>query len=120
MTAHTSTMRAAFLHGHLDVRIEPVPVPEIERPDEVKIAIDYAGICGSELHMIDMTLMVAAAFRGSGGRKAFTPLEITSMPVTAVHPAAKARQIRKNVRLSSIGAAADSEGPPGERPPASS
>jgi threonine dehydrogenase-like Zn-dependent dehydrogenase len=50
-------MRAAFLHGHMDVRVERVREPAIEAPDEVKIAVDYTGICGSELHIIDLTLL---------------------------------------------------------------
>jgi 2-desacetyl-2-hydroxyethyl bacteriochlorophyllide A dehydrogenase len=49
-------MRAAFLHGRLDVRVEPTPAPTIQDPHEVLLAIDYAGICGSELHTIDLTL----------------------------------------------------------------
>lgn len=46
-------MRAAFLHGRLDVRLEQRAAPEVERPDEVIIAVAYTGICGSELHMIE-------------------------------------------------------------------
>ncbi|MCL4861675.1 MAG: alcohol dehydrogenase catalytic domain-containing protein [Caldilineaceae bacterium] len=46
-------MRAAFLHGQLDVRLEQRAAPQIERPDEVIIAVAYTGICGSELHAIE-------------------------------------------------------------------
>jgi threonine dehydrogenase-like Zn-dependent dehydrogenase len=46
-------MRAAFLHGTLDVRLEQTPIPQVERPDDVQIAIAYTGICGSELHAIE-------------------------------------------------------------------
>ena len=45
-------MRAAFLHGRLDVRLEERPIPQIERPDEVIVSVAYTGICGSELHAI--------------------------------------------------------------------
>lgn len=47
------TMRAAFLHGRLDVRITETPTPQLERPDEVRLAVAYTGICGSELHAIE-------------------------------------------------------------------
>ncbi|MEZ4865504.1 MAG: alcohol dehydrogenase catalytic domain-containing protein [Caldilineaceae bacterium] len=47
------TMRAAFLYGRLDVRLESAPTPQIEHPDEVQIAVIYTGICGSELHAIE-------------------------------------------------------------------
>ncbi|MBX3015172.1 MAG: alcohol dehydrogenase catalytic domain-containing protein [Caldilineaceae bacterium] len=47
------TMRAAFLHGRLDVRVHTAPTPRIERPDDLQIAIAYTGICGSELHAIE-------------------------------------------------------------------
>ena len=46
-------MRAAFLHGRLDVRLEQRAAPQIERPDDVIIAVAYTGICGSELHTIE-------------------------------------------------------------------
>lgn len=46
-------MRAAFLHGRLDVRLEERPIPQIERPDEVIVSVAYTGICGSELHAIE-------------------------------------------------------------------
>lgn len=47
------TMRAAFLHERLDVRVTATPTPQIERPEEVCIAVAYTGICGSELHAIE-------------------------------------------------------------------
>lgn len=46
-------MRALFLHGRLDVRLEERPAPTIARPDEVILAVAYTGICGSELHAIE-------------------------------------------------------------------
>lgn len=47
------SMRAAFLYGRLDVRVEQIPAPQIEQADEVRVAIAYTGICGSELHSIE-------------------------------------------------------------------
>jgi 2-desacetyl-2-hydroxyethyl bacteriochlorophyllide A dehydrogenase len=54
------SMAAAFLHGRLDVRIQPAPIPQIERPDDVLIAVAYTGICGSELHAIEGYQLVPA------------------------------------------------------------
>jgi threonine dehydrogenase-like Zn-dependent dehydrogenase len=46
-------MRAAFLCGKLDVRVEDMPAPHVEGPDQVLIRVAYTGICGSELHTIE-------------------------------------------------------------------
>ena len=51
--ATAPTMRAAFLYGRLDVRVEQISTPLLERPDEVRVAIAYTGLCGSELHAIE-------------------------------------------------------------------
>jgi len=56
-------MRAAFLYGRLDVRLEERPIPQIERPDEVIVSVAYTGICGSELHAIEGYQLS----KGSGG-----------------------------------------------------
>ena len=53
MITGPQTMRAAFLHGRLDVRVTPTPTPELLHPDEVRLAVAYTGICGSELHAIE-------------------------------------------------------------------
>jgi len=42
-------MRAARYHGRGDIRIDEVPEPE-PGPDQVKVAVDWCGICGSDLH----------------------------------------------------------------------
>lgn len=45
-----STMRAAVLHSVKDLRVEDVPVLGAPAPNEVKIAINKVGICGSDVH----------------------------------------------------------------------
>jgi len=45
-----ATMKAARWHNRKDVRVEEVEVPEIRKEKQVKIAVKYAGICGSDLH----------------------------------------------------------------------
>lgn len=42
-------MRAARLHGVGDLRVEEVPEQSLG-PEEVRVAVAYAGICGSDLH----------------------------------------------------------------------
>ncbi|BBB14533.1 L-idonate 5-dehydrogenase [Sphingopyxis sp. FD7] len=42
-------MLAAVCHGAKDLRIEPVQDRPL-RPDEVRVAVAYGGICGSDLH----------------------------------------------------------------------
>lgn len=42
-------MRSAVYHGREDLRIEDVPEPSVG-PEEVKIEVAIAGICGSDLH----------------------------------------------------------------------
>ncbi len=44
------TMQAAVLHGVRDLRVEAVPVPDAPRANEVKVAINKVGICGSDVH----------------------------------------------------------------------
>ena len=45
-----ATMKAARWHNRKDVRVEEVEIPEIRKEKQVKIAVKYAGICGSDLH----------------------------------------------------------------------
>lgn len=42
-------MKAARWYGPRDIRVEEVPVPGV-KAHEVKIAVKYTGICGSDLH----------------------------------------------------------------------
>lgn len=44
------TMRAAVLHGVEDLRIEEVPTPRLESPDDVLVRIGRVGVCGSDIH----------------------------------------------------------------------
>lgn len=45
-------MLAARLYGAGDIRVEEIPVPEIA-DDEILIKVESAGICGTDLRMID-------------------------------------------------------------------
>nr|WP_328751469.1 2,3-butanediol dehydrogenase [Facklamia lactis] len=43
------TMKAARWHGAKDIRVEEIEIPEVGEK-QIKIAIKYTGICGSDLH----------------------------------------------------------------------
>lgn len=43
-----ATMKAAVLHGPRTIRIDHVPVPQ-PAPDEVLVAVDAVGLCGSDV-----------------------------------------------------------------------
>jgi (R,R)-butanediol dehydrogenase/meso-butanediol dehydrogenase/diacetyl reductase len=42
-------MKAAVFHGREDVRVDDVPEPK-PGPGQVKIKVDWCGICGTDLH----------------------------------------------------------------------
>ena len=56
----------------------------------------------SDPRMTDIQIMVLAAFSDSGGRKALTPLEITSIPVTAAQPGSKRAEDQKEREISKV------------------
>ncbi|MEU8648151.1 alcohol dehydrogenase catalytic domain-containing protein [Streptomyces sp. NPDC048674] len=47
-------MRALTWQGKRDVRVETVPDPKIEKPDDVIVRITSSGICGSDLHLYEL------------------------------------------------------------------
>ena len=47
-------MRAVTWQGRRDVRVETVPDPRIEQPDDVIVKITSSGICGSDLHLYEL------------------------------------------------------------------
>jgi len=48
-----TTMKAAFLHGIGDLRLEEIPVPQIAAPDEILVRVKAVGICGSDIHFFE-------------------------------------------------------------------
>ncbi|VVP83736.1 putative zinc-binding alcohol dehydrogenase [Pseudomonas fluorescens] len=44
-------MRALTYHGATDVRVDNVPDPTIEEPDDVVLKVTATAICGSDLHL---------------------------------------------------------------------
>ncbi|KAI0260723.1 chaperonin 10-like protein [Gloeopeniophorella convolvens] len=52
MDTHSTLQRAVRWHPPaFDVRLESVPIPTIQHPDDAIIKIKYAGLCGSDLHV---------------------------------------------------------------------
>ncbi len=43
-------MKAAVWHGPKDIRVEQYPDPPAPGPGELRVAIAYAGICGTDVH----------------------------------------------------------------------
>lgn len=51
-------MKAAILHGPSDLRVEEAPTPWSPAPHEAVIKIEYAAICGTDLHAYRGTIPV--------------------------------------------------------------
>ncbi|MFI0238646.1 alcohol dehydrogenase catalytic domain-containing protein [Streptomyces sp. NPDC016845] len=47
-------MRALTWQGKRDVRVEEVPDPRIEKPDDIIVQVTSTGICGSDLHLYEV------------------------------------------------------------------
>jgi threonine dehydrogenase-like Zn-dependent dehydrogenase len=65
-------MRAVTWHGRADVRVDTVPDPTIEDPTDVIVEITSSGICGSDLHLIE----VMAPFMSEGDVMGHEPMGI--------------------------------------------
>lgn len=76
-------MRAVTWHGRGDVRVDTVPDPTIKEPTDVIVEITSSGICGSDLHLIE----VMAPFMERGDVMGHEPMGIVrevGSDVTAV------------------------------------
>ena len=78
-------MRAVTWHGRADVRVDTVPDPVIQDPTDVIVEITSTGICGSDLHLIE----VMAPFMTVGDVMGHEPMGVVrevGPEVTAVKP----------------------------------
>ena len=78
-------MRAVTWHGRADVRVDTVPDPVIQDPTDVIVEITSSGICGSDLHLIE----VMAPFMSVGDVIGHEPMGIVrevGREVTALKP----------------------------------
>jgi threonine dehydrogenase-like Zn-dependent dehydrogenase len=48
------TMLAAVFEGQGKLTVKDVPVPKIQSPDQVLMEVEAAGICGTDLHILDV------------------------------------------------------------------
>lgn len=53
MSTTTETMKAVNYQGPFSVKVEDVPRPKLEHPDDVIVKVTTAAICGSDLHMYE-------------------------------------------------------------------
>jgi glutathione-independent formaldehyde dehydrogenase len=44
-------MKAVLYQGPFNLKVDQVPKPEIEHPDDIIVKITTTAICGSDLHM---------------------------------------------------------------------
>lgn len=49
-------MKAVTWHGKRDVRVDNVPDPTIEEPTDAIIKVTSSGLCGSDLHLIEVLM----------------------------------------------------------------
>ncbi len=47
-------MKAVTWHGKRDVRVDEVPDPRIEQPNDAIVRVTSSGICGSDLHLYEV------------------------------------------------------------------
>jgi threonine dehydrogenase-like Zn-dependent dehydrogenase len=76
-------MRAVTWHGRADVQVDTVPDPVIQEPTDVIVEVTSSGICGSDLHLIE----VMAPFMSVGDVMGHEPMGIVrevGSEVTAV------------------------------------
>jgi threonine dehydrogenase-like Zn-dependent dehydrogenase len=76
-------MRAVTWHGRGNVQVDTVPDPTIQEPTDVIVEITSSGICGSDLHLIE----VLAPFMSEGDVMGHEPMGIVrevGSEVTAV------------------------------------
>ncbi len=65
-------MKALTFHGKRDVRVDSVPDPRIEQPNDAIIRVTSSGICGSDLHLYE----VLGAFIDEGDILGHEPMGI--------------------------------------------
>ena len=65
-------MRALTFHGKRDLRVEDVPDPRIEQPNDAIVKVTSSAICGSDLHLME----VLGPFIGRGAVLGHEPMGI--------------------------------------------
>ena len=65
-------MKAVTWHGKRDVRVEEVPDPRIQKPNDAIVRITSSGLCGSDLHLYE----TLGPFMGQGDVLGHEPMGI--------------------------------------------
>jgi threonine dehydrogenase-like Zn-dependent dehydrogenase len=65
-------MKALTWHGKRDVRVDEVPDPKIQKPNDAIIKVTTTGLCGSDLHLYE----VLGPFLGEGDILGHEPMGI--------------------------------------------
>src|SRR6476469_4781991 len=65
-------MKAVTWHGRRDVRVETVPDPVIQAPNDAIVRITSSGLCGSDLHLYE----TLGLFMGEGDILGHEPMGI--------------------------------------------
>ena len=65
-------MRAVTWHGRRDVRVEEVPDPVLQEPNDAIVRITSSGLCGSDLHLYE----TLGPFMGEGDVLGHEPMGI--------------------------------------------
>jgi len=73
-------MKALTWHGRRDVRVDTVPDPTIEHPDDIVVRVTSTGICGSDLHLYE----VLGPFLDAGDILGHEPMGIVEAVGSAV------------------------------------
>lgn len=71
-------MKALRWHRRLDIRVEDVPIPELVAPDDVILAVEACGLCGSDVEEVQFGPTAIPAENAH-------PLTGKSSPVTLGH-----------------------------------
>jgi len=61
------TMRAAIYRGKGDLEVVEIAVPPVG-PSEVRVAVEYCGVCGTDLHDVLDGWGVSAASEATNGQ----------------------------------------------------
>jgi threonine dehydrogenase-like Zn-dependent dehydrogenase len=78
---HLSDMRAVTWQGVHDIRVEQVPDPTIEQPNDIVIRVTSSGLCGSDLHLYE----VLAPFMEPGDIVGHEPMGVVEEVGADIH-----------------------------------
>jgi hypothetical protein len=74
-------MRAVTFQAPGEVRVDDVPDPELQRPDDAIVAIEASGICGSDLHIFHGRVPVKIEHEGVDNRsRVLCPVRAPRVP----------------------------------------